>query len=210
MKLLSSISLPDEPWLEKWARFLRYKQADIFIEQKVQKENSTLIDFGCGQDILYHKYLRHTFPLISQKMRYIGIDPLLPKSEKRGHNVELFKSTFEKSLLNTKAEVITMFAVIEHVDDPYVLLSNACRLLKPGGILIATSPSPLAQLPLEFCCYILGIISKREIDEHKRYPTKKSLMHLVERLQKNKVNIRATHRYFELGLNNLLIIHRVK
>ncbi len=209
MRLPTLISLPNEPALERWARLFRYRKADGLVSQKLQgKGTLTLVDFGCGQDILYHKYLEYTLGEKAKKIYYVGLDPLLPKSAKKSPNVELIKAKFEDVHLKEKTDFVTMFAVLEHVDDPLSLVREACAVLKPGGVLVITTPSPLARLPLEFFSYFLGIISAREIDEHKRYPTKESLFHIVTQLQKAGLRITATHVYFELGLNNLLIIRK--
>src|SRR5258708_1199842 len=209
MRLPTLISLPNEPALEKWARLFRYRKADGLISQELQGKGAlTLVDFGCGQDISYHKYLGYTFGQKAKKIHYIGLDPLLPKSAKKSPNIELIKAKFEDVHLKEKADLITMFAVLEHVDDPLSLVREACMVLKPGGTLIITTPAPLARFSLEFFSYFLGIISTREIDEHKRYPTKESLLHIVAQLQKVGLRITATHTYFELGLNNLLIIRK--
>lgn len=205
MRLSTLISLPHEPWLEKWARLRRFQTSLASIKKQLSLHSTiTVIDFGCGQDILYYKYLRYYFPNDIRRIKYIGIDPLLQKSASA--KVTLLQSTFETTKLSQKADVIVMFAVIEHVQNPVELLGNAYSSLKKGGIIIATTPSPVAKPVLEFFSYVLGIISIREIDEHKRYPTKKSLFQMCESLKQKNRSIRITHRYFEAGLNNFLMI----
>ena len=203
MKLLDLISLPNEPWLEKWARLFRYQQADSILEEKLKTSSSlTLIDYGCGQDVLYYKYLQYVFTPESKKIHYIGLDPLLPKNEKRTNQVRLIRAKFEDVGIKEKADVITMFAVLEHVDNPEELVREASKLLKPDGYLIITTPTPLAKLPLEFFSRFLGIISAREIEEHKRYPDKAFLLEMEKAIKPNKIQ----HKYFELGLNNFCLI----
>lgn len=203
MKLLSSISLPTEPYLEQWARIFRFAKADPLIVHKFATQKKVkIIDLGCGQDIQYHKYLKLIFPNDTRRLRYIGVDPLIkPKSTK---DVQIIAKKFENIKLKEKADIVCMYAVLEHVDDPEKLLKHALTLLKPDGVILATTPSPLAQLPLEFFCYVLGIISKREIDEHKRYPTKASLLKNCKTLGK----VFSFHQYFEFGLNNFLAVSK--
>ena len=201
MKLPTSISLPNEPWLEKWARLWRFRKTRDYIATLLEeKKNITLIDFGCGQDTLYYTYLSEEFPKGISKVSYIGIDPLIKSRTKKNHRI--VKSQFEKIKLTEKADVIVMLAVIEHVDDPSHLLLNALRLLKPNGIILATTPSPFSKPILEFFSSILGIISKREIDEHKRYPTRESLLAMIPK----KYRACTSHEYFEFGLNNFIVI----
>lgn len=212
MKLLTSISLQTEPHLEKWARLFRFgKLLPILKEElaKQKKKKLTLIDYGCGQDTLLYNYLRVQLPELAKNIEYIGVDPLVTRHKQENmRRVKIYAKKFEAFTARQPANVITMFAVLEHVDDPLLLLRTALRSLRSGGVLVVTTPSPLAKLPLEIFAYVFGIISKREIDEHKRYPTRKSLLTYVEQLQAENVQVCATHSYFELGLNNLLVIRK--
>ena len=202
LKLLDLISLQNEPWLEKWARLFRYAAADPFVEVALQEEKTvTIVDFGCGPECLYYTYLQVTYPQDIHRIMYVGVDPLLPKEVKKKNFVTI-KSKFEKIRTLPKADIIVMFAVLEHVDNASELLRTASRFLKKNGQIIGTTPSPLARLPLEFFCYILGIIAKREIDEHKRYPTRSFILSLQSKMKDFKI----CQSYFELGLNNLFIV----
>lgn len=206
MKLHTLISLPNEPWLEKWARMFRYGKADTIITRlaSTSTKNITLVDFGCGQDTLYRKYLRVKHPKLTKRLQYIGIDPLLQTTAIPDVHARLIKKRFEDVSLPQKADIVVMFAVLEHVDDAKELLTHAWNMLKPNGVVIATTPSPLARLPLEFLSHALGIISVREIEEHKRYPDKDYLFSLCRTLGPHS----ATHEYFELGLNNFFVLKK--
>lgn len=195
-----------EPFLEKWARYFRFREVTPALQSYLErsKRRITIVDFGCGQDILYKKYLDLQFHDTARRVRYIGIDPLIhPHAHDRIGHAEIIRSKFEHVSLSHQADIVIMLAVLEHVDDASALLESAARLLKPGGLILGTTPGPLAKLPLEFFSSILGIISVREIEEHKRYPTRESLRVDVKRASKRvgkKLSLR--HHYFELGLNN--------
>lgn len=205
MRLRTLISLKTEPSLEKWARLFRYTKANEVLERQLSRKKSiTLIDFGCGQDILYYKFITQVFPEAKNRLKYIGVDPLLKKATSPDKSVILLKSKFENVKLTEKADVITMFAVLEHVDDAAFLLQNAAKLLKPTGIIIITTPSPLARFPLEFLSYEMGVIARREIDEHKRYPDRTFLLKLNQKLS----GLTLTQEYFEMGLNNFCLVSR--
>ncbi len=206
LKLPSLISLKNEPFLEKWARLFRFREITPSILSYLQKNTGsvTVVDYGCGQDILYKKYMNVQFSQYAHRLHYVGIDPLIHEEHHDliGH-AKVIRSKFEEVKLPKKADIIVMLAVLEHVDDASVLLESALRLLKPGGMIIGTTPSPLSKVPLEFFSYNLGIISTREIEEHKRYPTKESIEKAAKLAGKRvKKQVTLTHHYFELGLNN--------
>lgn len=208
MKLPSLMSLPSDPWLEKWARYFRFQKAVPLLKDYLTKHKGVirLIDYGSGQDILFYKFLSHCFPSEINRIEYIGIDPLAKRSKRK--NIEIIPSQFEKVKLNKKADIAVMFAVLEHVDSPQKLLSHSLKLLKPKGIIIVTTPSWLSKPVLEFFSYSLGIIAVREIEEHKRYFSKFSLLNLGNQLLLHSHSINFTHCYFELGLNNLFVIRK--
>ncbi len=208
-KLLSLISLPNEVWLEKWARLFRFREISSTISLYAKNENHiVLVDYGCGQDILLKKYFDFVHPQLSKKIEYIGVDPLMPKNTSVG-KVKIYKSKFEDLKLSVKADIVVMLAVLEHVDDATELIDNALGIIKPNGMIIGTTPSPLAKLPLEFLSYVLGIISVREIEEHKRYPTKNSIESSLQAIQRKKrVKLEFVHHYFEVGMNNFFQIKK--
>lgn len=206
--LLSIISLPTDPLLERFARLFRFRAIDHALVSKIvqSKKNDNpvvVVDFGCGQDILLYKYMRFVHPTLIDRIEYVGVDPLLRSTKSRFANVTLIKSQFEKIKLHDKADLVVLLAVLEHVDDDTELLTSAARLLGKKGKIIGTTPSPLAKHPLEFLAYRIGTISAREIEEHKRYPTKEEIESAVLKVgRKIKRKLLVSHHYFELGMNN--------
>ena len=210
-KLTKIISLVDEPWLEKWARLLRYNQSLKFIELKLKyNKKVSLLDVGCGQDTLFYKYLTHQFPNDIKKINYVGLDPLIDKNKIKYKDLKIISDNYEDYLNSAKSEydIITIFAVLEHVDDPYDLMKVLTKLLGKNGVLVGTTPSYFAKPVLEFLSYVLGIISKREIDEHKNYFDRKFIKNIFKEVSKLSFKGSYCHDYFELGLNNVFIVKR--
>jgi SAM-dependent methyltransferase len=76
--------------------------------------------------------------------------------------------------------VITMLAVIEHLEPERVLplLRDIHRVLKPGGMLILTTPSAWVDSLLRVMAK-LGLVSPVEIEEHKAAYTRAALRALL-------------------------------
>jgi len=56
------------------------------------------------------------------------------------HNCDLISAPLEKGIF----DVITMFQVIEHTNNPLAILRRANDLLKPGGLLLLSTPNVLS------------------------------------------------------------------
>lgn len=196
------MSLLEEELLEPIVRAERFRQG---LAEFPQNKPLTIVDLGSGPKIrLYHAALKKGINIKS----YIGIDPLIEKShlEKQKGPIKIIKDPLDTAipLPDKSADVLAGFAFLEHIDHPIQILNDAIRVLKPGGKAIFTTPTPRAKAILEFLSYKMGIIARREIEEHKNYFTKENLVDLLE----NPKALKITHRYFELGCNNLFIIEK--
>ncbi len=189
-----------EQILEPITRYFRFKKAIKLIKG----QNLTIVDIGCGPQIrFYHKIKKQNIKL----KRYIGIDPLVEKNVEKGAIKIIRSKLFEAVPLKSQiADYVVALAVIEHLDKPKEAILEMVRLVKPKGKIIITTPTPTSKTILETLAFKLGIISKREIKEHKRYFSKKDLIRIASEIK----NIKFFHSYFELGLNNLLVIEKKK
>ena len=66
-------------------------------------------------------------------------------------------------------DVVTMLAVLEHLETPLEMIREIERVLKPLRRLILTVPSKRAKPVLEFLSYRMKIVSEHEIKDHKNY-----------------------------------------
>jgi SAM-dependent methyltransferase len=96
-------------------------------ELTVVDKNLTLIDFGCG-DMPYRSVIE---PLIG---KYIGVD--LDINPQADHHIDFDSKT---TLPDNYCDIILSNQVLEHVDSPHSYLSEALRILKPGGCAIITT-----------------------------------------------------------------------
>jgi len=151
-----------------------------------------LLDFGCGWEA---RLLKDVEPYIS---RGVGIDRRAPAVE--SDKLTTLRVDLEATLPfePDTFDVITMLAVLEHLNDPLRVLGEIRRVLSPRGTLILTVPSHAAKPVLEFLAYRLHLVSHAEIADHKRYYGRRDLDALAAQAG---FRMRA-HRYFQLGFNN--------
>ncbi len=175
-------------------RFIRYCR----VSEAVQNvpTGAHMLDVGCGPSAYLHSYLwrqgvGHT---------YVGLDRRRPV-------VYLGAENFVTHDLETEAKFplpdnlfnyVFLLALVEHVQNPTPLLTEARRVLKVGGTLILTTPSPQSRLVLELMARP-GLISREEIEEHKHYYSAAEVYELLVAAGFTAGNITCSR--FELGLN---------
>lgn len=101
---------------------------------------------------------------------------------------------------------VVMLAVLEHLPRPEPVLREAYRILSPSGSLILTWPSSLVDPIL--AVFRAGRLISREMESHEhqsRIPLK-ALRQMLEGIGFSAF----LHRYFECGLNNLLVATRAR
>lgn len=192
-----------EEKLEPIARNFRFRQGLMEIcKDKV----ITLVDLGCGP--LGHFYFYASNNHIPIK-KYIGIDPLLIKQKRIiNNNTQFIKSALKNNipLKDNCADYVVGFAFLEHLDNHERIIEESLRILKKGGKAIFTMPTKRAKFILDILSSKFSLISSREIEEHKNYFDKQNIIKILPKKYKN---INVKHKYFELGLNNLLVIEKL-
>jgi 2-polyprenyl-3-methyl-5-hydroxy-6-metoxy-1,4-benzoquinol methylase len=183
----------NEEILEPILRWMRLRQVMPHIER-----NSNVLDIGCGRS---YAFLRSIAPHINQG---IGIDFKVEQDIEIA-NIKTQKQILDKDLPFAEAsfDVVTMLAVLEHIENEQEILSEVHRVLVPNGKLILTVPSIWAQPVLEFLAYKLKLVSKDEIQDHKRYYTYDKLKQV---LVENTGFQKFRHRYFQLWMNNFCVV----
>lgn len=196
-----------EELLETVARSVRFKEG---FKKMAINSNISLLDLGCGPKALFYRFLLQKNLSIKS---YVGIDPLIKEDENKTcfpQNTKEVKLIRKKLVANIylpdeSVDCVVGFAFLEHINYPNKIVEESIRVLKKGGKAIFTAPTPIAKLILELLLSRIDLISRREVAEHKRYFNKNSLLKLT---QNSKGNIEVEHSYFELGLNNLLVIKK--
>ncbi len=152
---------------------------------------SIVADFGCGPEAAN---LQRMSAKISKG---VGIDLTADKAE--FGNVSVLPGNLCEGvpLADASMDCVISLAVIEHVDSPPHMLAQAFRVLKPGGLLLMTNPTPRAKPVLEFLSYKLGIVSKDQIIDHKQYIGRNEMEGLLAAA--GFIDVRC--RTFQLGMN---------
>ncbi len=162
---------------------------------------SKLLDFGCGHQALF---LRSVADRLTQG---VGLD-YDAEPQQIGANLEIRNERFVDRLQFETASLdcVTMLAVLEHIplDEIDVLIAEIRRVLKPGGRLLLTTPTPRSQPVLEFLAFKLHIISEPEIADHKHYYSQADIAALAER---NQLRF-GVFQTFQAGLNCFALLEK--
>ncbi len=175
------------PFLEK----LRMSKVIPWINGK------DLLDYGCGSATL--------LSLLSSDINYVGIDissEIIEDCKRKFPTAKFYCLNLEKERLpiDNKFDTVVMCAVIEHLSNPDGVLRKVKTILRRGGRLIITTPSPCAEKLLEWGAK-LRLFSKEANEEHKKYFSKDDLYNLAK---KNNLSVEHYER-FAFGFNQLLV-----
>lgn len=181
-----------EPFLEPILRKIRLQRVINHIPK-----NSLLLDVGCGTSAAFLKAIS---PNLKQGF---GVD--FKVDDAQFNNIQTTQLRFDNKLPFDDAsfDVVTMLAVLEHIEKEQEILKEIYRVLVPGGKLIITVPSVWSQPVLELMAYKLKIVSEAEIRDHKRYYNREKLHKvLIENIGFDVFN----HEYFQLWMNNFCTV----
>jgi len=152
-----------------------------------------LVDLGCDvPQILIDK--------VCNEMRTCtGVDVVVEPA--KSGNITLLRQDLQKKvdLPSRSADAVTMLAVLEHMKHPKEMMQEAYRILRPGGVLLVTVPSPASKPFLDVFAKI-GLVRQEMIDQHENYFTLEQLRTLARGAGFSDVF--AEH--WELGVNSFL------
>jgi SAM-dependent methyltransferase len=177
--------------LDRYLRDVRIAKARRFVEK-----GDVVVDVGCLDGAMFERW--------RGDIAYgYGVDPTLDERRK-GPDYELFPGLFPEALPEVECDVITMLAVLEHVPpEAQEGLADAChRILKPGGRVVITVPSPRVDTILEVLSR-LRVIDGMSLEEHYGFDPEDTLR--VFGAPRFRL---AESSRFQLGLNNLFVFEK--
>lgn len=183
--------------LDKIIAKFRYMQVDKHV-----LNNGVIVDIGCGQEgtfLLRHKNNINKGYGFDFKVKNHEIDNICLINNSKLKNIPLDKNSVDIIFLN---------AVLEHLQSPKEVLLDCLKILKKGGKIVMTTPTPLSKPLLEFLAFKIHIINEMEIKEHVHYYSKKDIEVLINKFNKKyKVKL-LKYKKFELGLNSLIVLQK--
>ena len=182
-----------KPVLEPVLSHLRMLKVIKYIERY---SSPIVLDIGCGKKYWLLNKLKNKID------KGYGIDKHITNQSSK--NIKLINYNLEHGipLRNNEIDVITMLAVLEHLNDPLFILSEINRVLKPGGMILLTVPTIWSQPVLEFLSFKLGIVDPILIQDHKTYYNRQMLTELFSEVEGLFIE---EHKYFQCFMNNFVI-----
>jgi 2-polyprenyl-3-methyl-5-hydroxy-6-metoxy-1,4-benzoquinol methylase len=175
-------------WLQRW----RIGRAGRHVPH-----GSSVLDVGSYDGALFRQ-------LADRIGEGVGIDEEIDRSSQQ-EGFRLVKGRFPDDLTTEQFDVITMLAVLEHVppaeQPPF---AQACaRHLRPGGLLVITTPAPAVDWILDALRF-LRLIDGMSLEQHYGFKPadtpgifEPAGFRLVE------------HETFQLGLNHLFVFEKL-
>jgi len=160
-------------------------------------QGSRVLDIGCHQG----EFLSWLGEKIAPG---VGFDPLYKENANAGKH-RFFAKNFQEGLPfdEDPFDAITLLATLEHIRDKSSIARESARLLRPGGRVVITVPSPLVDKILDFLI-LLRIVDGMSLEEHHGFlPDELPGIFIPAgfRLMKKQK--------FQFGLNNLYVFERL-
>jgi len=182
--------------LSPWVAGMRAKKVARHIPPK-----SKVLDVGCGAGLLI-QYLPATCSYVGVDQDVAAIEAnrrLFPRVAFQVFDIVTATYPFQEQSFDT----IVMAAVIEHIHDPLHVMKEMFRILKPGGRLIMTTPSPVGGRVHTVMAF-LGLLSRQAAEEHKGFYDFASIKNLIHPFG----FILECYLPFQFRMNQLFIVKK--
>jgi SAM-dependent methyltransferase len=157
-------------------------------------------DFGCGYDA---RLVRQLLPIVSSAAIVdVELAPdLIDQPKVTAHRGLLPKTMAD--IADRSLDLALCMSVLEHLDDPHLMLAELRRVLVPGGTCIVNVPNWFGKRFLELFAFRLGLAPADEMDDHRTYYDPRDLWPMLVRAGFLPHNIRCFRHKF--GMNTLAV-----
>lgn len=129
----------DHYWSEEGFRPLgRISPALRALYERNVPEDAVCLDIGCGDGATSGIWLRE------HAAQYVGVDvsgPAISMAQAAGLDAQLIDDATSLPFDDDSFDVATCIEVLEHLFAPHLAAQEICRVLRPGGLMIATVPN---------------------------------------------------------------------
>lgn len=172
--------------LERW----RWQQAKRFI-----KPDDAVLDVACNEGGL--------IDYLPVECDYLGVDiseQALNFARQAYPNHDFLKADLSQNIpdIDKQFDVAVMLAFLEHLAEPHNIVAHVAQIIKPGGLIIVTTPAPWAR-PVHDIGARLGIFSKDAADEHEKFLNRNDLKRIADQAGLEL----SRFYYFMLGFNQM-------
>ena len=182
--------------LEGFLAKQRSKMANALIPQEAR--SGSILDIGCGS---YPYFLSNTNFHEKHGLDKISNCAALATGNS-GITLKNFDLESELRLPyeNDTFEVVTMLAVLEHLDYDKIIsiIMEVHRVIKKGGIFVVTTPSWWTDTLLKLLAR-LKLVSREELDEHKTLFSQQKISYVMSKAGFNGDLVQTG--CFEFGMN---------
>lgn len=123
-------------WRNRGSRPLLFRSLLRTIRRRVG--SGRLLDVGCGEGA-WLSYAATRFEAFGVDISAEGVEAA---QERTGLSTIVCASATALPHADSAFDVVTALDVVEHIEDPALLLAEARRVLVPGGLLVLSTPNP--------------------------------------------------------------------
>lgn len=127
----------------------RYLKCIDLIENVCELKNKIILDFGCGDGALAYLLWKKGAKVYGVDNSEIAIDYAIEKHKKIKTNCYFLLANYEIPFKENYFDFVICTDVIEHVLEPFRLLSEIKRVMKKDGYAIISTPIRLTNKPLD-------------------------------------------------------------
>lgn len=127
---------PRDPGFQRMRGIAR-KHLKVLLKSVPDPQRLKLLDIGCSNGLFLAKARAAGF-----SVRGVELSPMTAEFARSHFALDVFRGSWrDADIPECSLDVITLFDVIEHMPDPLAELRGIRKLLKPGGLLLQSTPN---------------------------------------------------------------------